>query len=55
MDNGWEYEKNVFTRYEQLAKRYEWARRILTFRQFCTVKEIQELKRIFPQLRVRPQ
>lgn len=55
IDSGWNYEKDIFTRHEQLAKRYDWARSILTFRQFYTAEEMQKLKRIFPKLRVRPQ
>lgn len=56
INNGWKYDENVFTYHEQLAKRYDWARWILMFRQICTAEEIQEKKRRFPDLyRVRPQ
>lgn len=56
IDNGWNYDKDVFARHEQLAKRYDWARWILMFRQICTAEEMQEKKRRFPGLyRVRPQ
>lgn len=55
IDNGWKYDEELFTRHEQLAKRYDWARQILVFRQFYTAEEMQRLKRIFPKLRVRPQ
>lgn len=56
IDNGWNYDKDMFARHEQLAKRYDWARWILMFRQICTAEEMQEKKRRFPGLyRVRPQ
>ena len=50
IDNGWNYDKDMFARHEQLAKRYDWARWILMFRQICTAEEMQEKKRRFPGL-----
>lgn len=55
IDYGWKFDAYLFTRHEQLAKRYDWARSILLFRQIYTTEEMQKLKRIFPKLRVRPQ
>lgn len=56
MDTGYEHYKELFYKYEDLVKRYEWAMNMITCRSCCSHEEMQEMRRQIPSFyRVRPQ
>lgn len=56
MDTGNEYDKQLFYKHDDLARRYEWAMNMIAQRSCYSHKEMQELRRQLPSFyRVRPQ
>lgn len=56
MDTGYAHYRKLFYKYEDLAKRYEWATNMIAYRSCYSHEEMQELRQRLPSFyRVRPQ
>ena len=56
MNTGYDYHKDLFHKYDDLASRYKWAGNMVICRSCYSREELQELRKKLPSFyRVRPQ